>query len=334
MKNKEMMPIFIGVVAVLLVVLGIVIGVSVLKKDDKPSYEVNLPTETEEGYQYPDFGRKVETFVIMGVDSRENKLGAGSYSDAIMVVVLDHKAQMVRVASLLRDTMVNIEGHGYEKLTHANYYGGPELALQTIKNNFDLDVKDYIQLSFGIFEELVDALGGVEIELSEVEYNKIYSDRIKAPGKYLLTGAEALNYSRLRKDAGGDRARSERQRKVIYSLFEKVKTMPVDDVVEVAEEMIGKIGTSYREDEFIDLLYNISQYKVEGMGAFPLTYYDGLVGEVWHVVPTTLVDMNKDVYKFLYDYTEYVPSDHALEYSEAMKEVAPEPNTNYKEQAN
>ncbi len=342
MKNKEMMPIFIGVVAVLLVVLGVVIGVSVAKQgggSTEPSYNVNLPTEDSEEElfaNHPMYDRKIETFLILGVDndSKGGEYGEGARSDSVITIVVDHKNKTIKVASLLRDCYVKIEGHNFNKLNMANYYGGPKLALSTVKDNFDIDIKEYIQVNFESLVELVDNIGGVEIEIAQVECKKPGLERFSKPGKYLLNGDEALAYSRLRKLAGEDRARSERQRNVLFALFEKTKTMSTDESVELVDEMIDKIDTSYHEDEIVEILYYMSRYKITGMEAFPLVYYDGLVGETWHEVPTTLIDMNTDLHAFLYDYKEYVPSEGVKSLSDAMKEVASEPNMNYKEQSN
>lgn len=337
MKNKEMMPIFIGVVAVLLVVLGVVIGVSVAKQGSgstEPSYNVNLPTETEESdKKHPMYDRKIETFVILGVDndSKGGEYGEGARSDSIITVVVNHKDKTINVASLLRDCYVKIEGHGFNKLNLANYYGGPKLALSTIKDNFDLDIKEYLQVNFESLVDLVDTIGGVEIELTQVECQKPGLERFTKPGKYLLNGNEALAYSRLRKLAGEDRARSERQRNVIFAIFEKTKTMSTNEAASLVDEMLEKVDTSYHEDEILEIMYYMSRYEITGMEAFPLVYYDGLVGESWHEVPTTLIDMNMDLHMFLYGYADYVPSDSVKELNETLKGVASEPNMNYKD---
>lgn len=329
-----MMPVFIGVVAVLLIALGVVIGISVARQNSEstePTYNVNLPTENTEDVKHPMYDRNIETFLIMGVDSREDKLGAGTDSDSMMAVVINHKEKTIQVASLLRDCYVKIEGYDFEKLKKANYYGGPELALSTIKDNFDLDIKEYVQINFGNLVELVDSIGGIEMEITQVECGKTGLERFKKAGTYTLSGAEALAYSRLRKLAGEDRARSERQRNVIFAIFEKTKKMSTDESVALVEDMIDKINTSYREDEIVEILYSMSRYTITGMQAFPLVYFDGMVGDLWYEVPTTLIDMNKDLHKFLYNYTEYVPSETVVEYSAIMEEVAPEPNLNYRD---
>lgn len=342
MRNKAMMPIFTGVVAILLVVLGVVIGISIVKQNSgstEPSYDVNLPTEdTEEDAfaNHPMYDRKIETFVILSVDNDSNggEYGEGSRSDSVITVAINHDTKKIKVASLLRDCYVKIEGHGFHKLNHANYYGGPKLALSTIKDNFDLDIKEYLQVNFESLVELVDSIGGIEMKITRVEAKALKIPRLSKAGKYVLTGEEALAYSRLRKLAGEDRARSERQRNVIFAIFEKTKTMSNDESVALVEEMMDKIDTSYRENEVVELLYSLSRYEITGMEAFPLVYYDGLVGDLWFEVPTTLIDMNQDLHKFLYDYSDYVPSETVVGNSAHMSEVAPEPNTNYKEQTN
>ncbi|MBQ3559413.1 MAG: LCP family protein [Agathobacter sp.] len=331
MRNKKMMPVFIGVVAVLLIILGVVIGVSIAKEDgDKePTQDVYLPTESEEVAQHPMYDRNIETVLIMGVDSRENILGKGSYSDSVIAVVFNHDAKTVKVASLLRDCMVEIEGYGLKKLNHANYYGGPELAVDTVNANFDLNVSEYVQVNFGNLVEVVDSIGGVEITLTQVECERLGFERFTKPGTYVLNGKEALAYSRLRKLAGEDRARSERQRNVLFALFEKTKKLSTEDSVALVEEMLDQIDTSYRSEEVTELLYCISRYKITGMEAFPLVYFDGTVKDEWYEVPTTLIDMNTALHAFLYDYEEYQPSEAVQKQSAILQDIASEPNKDY-----
>lgn len=339
MRNKVMMPIYTGMVVVLLVVLGVVIGISIVKQNSgstEPSYNVEIPTEEDLFANHPMYDHNIETFVILSVDndSKGGEYGEGARSDSVIAVVMDHKNKTIKVASLLRDCYVKIEGHGFHKLNHANYYGGPKLALSTIKDNFDLDIKEYLQVNFESLVELVDSIGGIEMEITKVECKKPGLERFKKPGTYTLTGKEALAYSRLRKLAGEDRARSERQRNVIFAIFEKTKTMSADESVALVEDMMDQIDTSYRENEIVEILYSMSRYQITGMEAFPLVYYDGMIGEWWYEVPSTLIDMNKDVHKFLYDYEDYIPSKTVEEYSAIMSELGLEPNMNYKEQTN
>ena len=333
MRNDKMKPIFIGVAAVLLVVLGVVIGVSIVKQNEaskEPTQDVYVPTESESMKNHPMYDRDIDTVLFLGVDSREGLLGKGTDSDSIIAVVINHDLKTVKVASLLRDCMVQVEGQGLQKLKRANYYGGPKLAMDTINENFDLDVSEYVEINFENLVSLVDSVGGIDIELTQVECGKPGLEGFKKAGTYTLNGKEALAYSRLRKLAGEDRARSERQRNVLFALFEKAKKMSTDESLELVEEMFDQIDTSYREEEMAELLYYISRYEITGMNAFPLVYFDGLVEELWYEVPTTLIDMNTALHEFLYDYKEYEPSEAVQKQNEVLQGIAAEPNTDYR----
>lgn len=355
MKKKEIIPIFVIFVAILLVTLGIVIGIAVGRNGEENHASTEKGTEstqlTEETENFKDVidsevqtedselqvvvpsepskKEKTETFVILGVDSRTNQLGAGTDSDSIMVVHVNHDTKTVKVASILRDCMAKIEGHSFEKIKLANNYGGPDLALDTINKNYDLNISEYILVNFNSLIQLVDKIGGVEHELTYEECLRMGNyNRFTKPGKYLLTGEEALRFSRIRKAVGGDYKRSERQRQILFAIFNKAKTLSIDKRIEVFEEMIDKINTSYRDDEIIEVLMYLSKYKVVSMDVFPQIFYGGLVGEAWVEVPVTLVDMNKELHKYLFGTTNYVPSKTVKEYNEYLKDVASEANNN------
>lgn len=358
MKDKKINPIFIAVIAVLLVFLGVVIGIGMSENNEgikepteselvapessqvegateetegiEISSEVENTGDTEQQVTDPTKNMNVEMFVILGVDSRTNQLGAGTHSDSIMVVLVNHDEKTIKVASILRDCMTKIDGYDYEKIKYANYYGGPSLALDTINTNFDLNVEEYVLVNFNSLIEVVDQVGGIELELTDAECGQMGNSRFEKAGTYVLDGKEALTYSRIRKLTGGDRKRSERQRTVLFEIFEKTKTLPVEERVELVDEMIDKINTSYRNDEIVEILYYMSQYKITDMEAFPLVYYDGLVGDLWYAVPVTLEDMNAELHKFLFGINHYTPSKTVKEYSLIMKNKVSGPNTDFR----
>lgn len=328
-KNQKIKPVFIVVTTVLLVILGVVIGVVVSNNNNSNAGDIENETEsditqdkqvvvqTTETEQY-DKLEGTETFVIFGVDSRTNQLGKGTRSDSIMLVFVDHNNKQVKVASVFRDCMVHIEGHGYEKITHAHSYGGPELALSTINENFDLDAAHYVTVNFNSVADLVDEIGGVEYYITEEEVSHMGS-RITQAGTYNLTGEEAVTYSRIRYASGGDYKRSERQREMLFSIFEKAKTLPASDRVSLVEDMLDEINTNYQQEEIVEMLYYLSKYEITAMDAFPKVFYGGTVEGAWVEVPVTLVDMNSALHEFLYGKTDYVPSSTVEGYSAALR---------------
>lgn len=332
--KKKMQPLFIGLVAVLLVILGVFIGIAVAKNNAGKGNTENLTEATGSTEGTEDDGKQVEipstqiqvdeadgqeTFVIFGVDSRSNQLGKGTRSDSIMIVHVNHDAKTVKVASVFRDCMVHIEGRSkFEKITHAHSYGGPELALSTINENFDLNATEYVTVNFNSVAKLVDQIGGIDYYITSEECKHMGS-RFTEAGTYHLTGDEAVTYSRIRKAAGGDYKRSERQRDMLFEIFEKSKTLPTIERISLVEEMLDEINTSYQQDEIIEILYYLSQYEITGMDAFPKVFYGGSVEGAWVEVPVTLVDMNAALHEFLFGTTDYTPSEAVKEYSETLR---------------
>ena len=263
-----------------------------------------------------------QDFVIFGVDTRSTNLSSGTRSDSIMIIHIDHDEKTVKVLSIYRDCMVSIEGHGYEKITHAHSYGGPDLAVSTINDNFDLDIENYVTVNFINVADLIDEIGGIEQDITEAETKYINSyiselnsirgtssAEITEAGTYLLDGTQAVAFTRIRYTSGGDYKRTERQRTILFSVFEAAKEMSAADRLSLAEDMIGDVNTNFDEDDLVSLLYYLSKYEITDMGAYPEVFYGGKVDGAWVEVPVTLVDMVSSMHEFLYDETDYEPSE-------------------------
>lgn len=217
----------------------------------------------------------VKNIAMFGVDSRDGE-NVGR-SDAVMVLSIDSRSHTLKMSSFMRDSNVYIEGYGYDKLTHAYAYGGPELAVRTINQNFRLDITDYITVNFYDMTEIVDAFGGVELEITgeemlEVNRNLFNLSReaenegSKAPirhddyftatdgthnmidgefigGKYLLNGAQAVAYSRIRY-IGGDGERTSRQHEVLKGLLQRAKQRTVFSWPSIVHGVVPHCETS------------------------------------------------------------------------------------------
>ena len=195
---------------------------------------------------------------LFGVDRRD---GSNGRSDAIMVLTVDRKNNKMKATSFLRDSFVTIEGRAHkEKLGHAYNYGGPELAIKTLNDNFGLNVTDYVTIDFDSMAKVVDAVGGVTIDVQQGEleslnkcideYADIYGIKnrtyVKNAGEQLLNGMQACGYSRVRYDhnAGDDRRRTERQRTVIEKVFNKALNMSVAEYPALAAKVVPLVETS------------------------------------------------------------------------------------------
>ena len=167
-------------------------------------------------------------FAVFGIDQTEGDAGR---SDCILLASLSEEGEL-RMCSIARDTLVTIPGTGEEtKLCHAYALGGPELALETLNENFHLNLQNYVSVNFSQMEDLVDLLSGVELQLTEAEWNYL-----GLPKPYLgqrrLNGEEALRYSRIR-SIDSDDVRTSRQRKVVMAMLSQLQSVPRTDMPEL-----------------------------------------------------------------------------------------------------
>lgn len=208
----------------------------------------------------------ITNIALFGVDRRGNTVGR---SDAIMVLTIDRKRNKMKATSLLRDSYVMISGRSSsEKLAHAYAYGGPELAIQTINQNFGLNIRDYITVDFDSMAKIVDAVGGVTIDVkaNEIasanesirEYCAVYEiaspTYIRQAGVQTLNGMQACGYSRVRYAGNGDdRQRTDRQRRVIEQVFEQVKSISPLQYPALASKLVPLIETSLSTTDILGL---------------------------------------------------------------------------------
>ena len=132
------MIVLIAIIAIILVKVNSSNVKNKEVKGIKPGTEAvktKADTQTEDDSTTDKSG--IEEFALFGVDSRSDQLDKGTRSDSIMVVRVDHDAKKIRMVSIFRDCMMNIDGHGYQKVTHAHAFGGPELAVDTLNKNLD-----------------------------------------------------------------------------------------------------------------------------------------------------------------------------------------------------
>lgn len=214
----------------------------------------------------PDSG--VTNLALFGVDTRT--VDIGTRSDTMMVLTIDNKRHKLKLTSLMRDSRVEIEGHGEDKLCHAYAYGGPKLAIRTINRNFGTDIQDYITVDFGQMKKLVDVVGGVWIDVSEkerVEANKFIKayqkekgvpkderTPIEQSGYQHLNGVQAMCYARIRKGGTGDDwGRVERQSVVLSAMLEQVKNLSTGELVTLMQTMMEDVTTSLSPTELMPL---------------------------------------------------------------------------------
>lgn len=329
-------------VAVMVVVLLIIGGIAIYKNlpGNQPDTEdsqvgttqdsenqtetggtTEMESESETQIEEPNPSDGSETFVMFGVDVTGSYMGKGTRSDSLMLINVNHDKGQVKVISIYRDCMVDQKEYGYKKISNAHSYGGQEFALSVINENFDLNLEKYVTVNFTTLTNLVNKIGGVEIELTDAEIaeiNKSCSPKLEGAGKHVLNGAQALAFSRIRR-IDNDYNRTERQREVLFEIFETAKGMSTLDRIDLADSMMNQMVTNYSTDEITSLLYYVSKYEIITMTAYPQVFYGGIVEGSWVEVPVTLVDMNAALHKELYGTESYTPSSRVEEISATLR---------------
>ena len=200
----------------------------------------------------------IVNIALFGVDTRDKDSFSGR-SDSIMIVSIDKAKNDVKLISVLRDSCVAIDGHGNQKITHAYAYGGAELAIKTLNQNFNMNITDYATINFYKLAEAIDILGGVDIDITEderLELNNIGDDDnpnfqyVEKSGMVHLTGEQASVYSRIRK-RDSDNARVDRQKKVIECLIDKAKNISPTKYADLVKAGMALCETSMSVPEVL-----------------------------------------------------------------------------------
>lgn len=267
-------------------------------------YDSSAAKDVKEKVEKADDKDGITNILLAGVDG--NNLDKGNRSDSMMVLTIDEKNNDIRITSLARDTYVQIPGYGEEKLTHAYAYGGPALLLQTIDKNFGLKIDKYAVVSFSSFEKIIDALGGVEIDVLPKEVS--YIPGVDSAGKQTLNGAEALAYSRIRY-ADDAYQRDNRQRTVMQAAYNKLSSNP-GDLMEIGNTILGYTKTNIPPMEIFKLANKVIKMNFTEFPQleFPLDgHRDGKIvsKEKGWVILWDKEYNNEQLKKFIFDYKNY-----------------------------
>lgn len=196
---------------------------------EEEEIEDRIEKEIEEEIPYEQ-QKGVVNILLIGTDGRN--LNEKARSDTIMIVTIDFNHKKVKVSSVMRDSYVEIKGHGENKINSAYAFGGPELLLDTIYRNFNIKIDKYIVVNFWGFEDIIDEIGGIDIDIKSYEIPEINkyigelrdvkSPSITKEGFQHIDGQQALAYSRIRKVGNGSFERNERQRVVVTEITKKL----------------------------------------------------------------------------------------------------------------
>ncbi|MCI8617925.1 MAG: LCP family protein [Clostridia bacterium] len=333
-EKKKGVNIFFKIVIVLILIIIILLGVAffyVKGKLDKIQ-KVELPKDEELGIT-EEIEQKLTGYrniAIFGVDSRADDYGRGNRSDCIVIASINNDTGEIKLASVYRDTYVNIDGYGLDKITHAYSYGEAPLAIKTLNKNLDLNINEFVTVNFDSVAEAVDQLGGIKltIDSEEIKYINGYIDEtsrvtgkksqhITQPGTYTVDGVQAVAYSRIRYTAGGDYKRTERMRTVIEAMFAKLKTRNLKEINSFADAILPHVYTNISATDIISMVPSMAKYKVTESVGWPYNT-KGKTMDRWYGIPVTLESNVIQLHKEIFGEEDYVPSDTVKSISQSI----------------
>lgn len=252
-KNKKINPwikgsLIVGSILICILLIGAFTVYKTLGKMKQVSVDTSDLSINYEEIQEFENHEEIINIALFGIDSED---GVAGRSDAIMVATIDPIHNKLKLTSIMRDSYVNIPDRGMDKLNHAYAFGGPQLAIKTINENFGLDITDYMSVNFTSLPVIIDILGGVEINITDEEVPHI--PEVSSAGTYSLNGKQALSYSRIRYASGGDYVRTERQRTVLNALFNKASTLSVTALPGLLNEVLPHVQTSMSTSDILAL---------------------------------------------------------------------------------
>lgn len=287
---------------------------------------------------------------LFGLDARYGELKRGTQSDCIIIVSINKETKDVRMASVYRDTYIRAYGRDgnskFSKINWAYANGGGAAAVKTLNANFDLNIQDYVAINFDGITELVDLLGGIDVNITveeaefvngyinsyydEIgEYDKMFTHNIpEVAGVHHFDGVQATAYCRIRKAAiyfedgtslNNDFGRTARQRLVINKMMEKAKTIGMEEVLSLAEQIFEDENevflTSIPYNDIIELIPIVLEFEMADTMGFPSAYAEYGSSDL---VPDNLAQTAIEMHRYLFDDYDYVPSKSLLGINEAL----------------
>ena len=252
---KRRSKIVLGILGIIISILLVTIGgiyaygnhlFNKIEKIEIDKSAVGIKDEVEE--KLSAYSDSVINIVLFGIDAEEGGVGR---SDSIIIATIDTTHKKLKLTSIMRDSYVTIEGHGDDKINHAYAFGGPQLAIKTLNEDFDLNIDDFVAVNFTTLPKIIDMLGGVTIDITSEEVSHIPG--IDTAGTYTLTGEQGLAYSRIRYASGGDYVRTDRQRTVLSKVFEKVLSINFIQYPSLLSEILPMVQTNLDYSEILNL---------------------------------------------------------------------------------
>jgi polyisoprenyl-teichoic acid--peptidoglycan teichoic acid transferase len=283
----------------------------------KTNEDLGISSETAQQEEKQPETKNITNIALFGVDSRAVNSDVNSRSDSIMILSIDEIHSKVKITSIMRDTYVAVDGHGQTKITHAYAYGGPALAIKTINENFNMNIRDYATVDFFSMEKIINKLGGIDINVKKYEIDEVNKYMLEAAklekktpkkltksGMQHLNGMQAVSYARIRKVGNGDYERTERQRIVMETLFKKVAAAGLLKYPSLLDAVLPNVETSLSKGDILSLGTKVLSSGINNVDQLRLPE-DGysksqLINKIYYLV-ADMTAAKKQLYNFVYE---------------------------------
>jgi len=344
--KKKQKRIALFIVEILVLAVLVVVLYTVLKADNIQKIKVdedNINKVFNEKVEENESLKGYRNIALFGVDSREGDLGKGTRSDSIMIASINEDTGDIKLCSVYRDTYLNLSNDSYNKCNSAYAKGGPEQAIIMLNMNLDLNITDYVTIGFDGLIDVIDAFGGVMVDVSEAEISHLNNYQISmvgtttdgqtftategkdytavtSAGYQKLNGLQATAYCRIR-HVGDDFERAERQREVLSAVMDEAKKSSASQLNKILDEVLPHVATSLDVDEMVGMLSNVTKYNISGSDGFPFESHraTGKVGSKGScVIPNNLEQNVVLLHQFLFEDMEYTVSPQVSTYSDKI----------------
>ena len=281
---------------------------------------------------------KFTNIAVLGVDARNVEDDSDSRSDAIVIVSINNETNDIKMFSVFRDTLLDVgDDHGLDKITHAYAYGGAQQSLYTLNKNLDLNIKKAVVINWKTVAEVIDALGGIKIDVQESEIEELNKyvggtakttgsekKKVKHAGKQTLNGAQAVTYARIRKDAAsGDYRRNERMKIVMATTFKKAKKADLKTLKSICDNAFPQAKTNLSTGEMMSMALKFKKYNMKSSTTgwpYDVSGWMGYAGAgyAWYGPPVTLQSNVEKLYKKFFDISDYEPTENVKSISESI----------------
>lgn len=334
--KKSKIFIIVGIIIVVAIIVA-VIAFGIIS-GDKEEPQAEQPTVEEVIYGDEELGidpivdeqlKDYRNIALFGIDAKDFESEIGHRSDGMIIISINEKTDDVKMFSIYRDTYLKIDDdHDLDKLNHAYAYRGMTGSLKAINQNLDLNIREAISFTWEAVGNLVNNLGGVEVDVQESErvfmnQNLSAKNQITSAGTQILNGDQAVKYCRMRKDSSrGDYRRNERMQIVMQAAFEKAKTMDTTKLIKIMDETLQETSTNMSRTRMTDTLTEIASLDISYNTCWPYDTDGWTYKSIYYGVPITLTTNVSQLHEEFFGQKDYQPTEFVQEVSDRIESIS------------